>query len=392
MNKGITLLIMLVILGAMGLVFFFHVSADKAGPTARNNAAPASSPAAVARKPDPAAAHLTDLVRIDPPMASLNPPGGPQPDGTPKTVRLLAGASPAPADARAQTRARESETPPAAPVRQMPQAQEQQTRTQQAQTRQPQTEDASGSRPAGRQTYPPSLTPWETPPAANSAAGTNGRPGAYAAPVSPESAEPQRPASAGPQSRADTSSLPPGRADSSSAAQPYAPQSRADTPAAQRPETATETMPRPAPPEATPAGDISARARSGIPENAAERPRPPQPAPGRSAQRPETSYKNPHTLKNVSLTFAGNDMSLRLEADSAFPCKTFTLSGPDRLVIDLPGAWKGMKAPTVPGNRIVRKARVGLQSDGARLVLDLSSPLKKHKVEQNGNVVEILVQ
>jgi hypothetical protein len=85
-------------------------------------------------------------------------------------------------------------------------------------------------------------------------------------------------------------------------------------------------------------------------------------------------------------------MRLLLEADGAFPCKTFALSGPDRLVIDLPGAWKGMKAPTVPGNRIVRKARVGLQSNSARLVLDLNSPLKNHKVEQRGNMVEILVQ
>jgi N-acetylmuramoyl-L-alanine amidase len=163
-------------------------------------------------------------------------------------------------------------------------------------------------------------------------------------------------------------------------------------PAAQRRETTAGMPPRPAPPEAPPAAGTPARARAEVPENAMERARPPRPAPGRAAQSPEQSYKSAHTLKNISLTFAGNDMRLLLEADSAFPCKIFALSGPDRLVIDLPGAWKGMKAPTVPGNRIVRKARVGLQSSGARLVLDLSSPLKNHKVEQRGNLVEILVQ
>jgi hypothetical protein len=173
---------------------------------------------------------------------------------------------------------------------------------------------------------------------------------------------------------------------------PAATQSRAVAPAAQRPSTAAETPQRTAPPEAPPAAGVPARARAEVPENAEERTRPAQPAAARSGQSAEKPFTNTHTLKNISLTFVGNDMLLLLEADSAFSCKTFALREPDRLVIDLPGAWKGMKAPTVPGNRIVRKARMGLQSDRARLVLDLSSPLKNHKVEQRGNMVEILVQ
>ncbi|MDR1685456.1 MAG: hypothetical protein LBR82_03270, partial [Desulfovibrio sp.] len=206
MNKGITLLIMLVILGAMGLVFFFHVSAERDGATARKSDMPT---AVSVRKPDAAGNPPTDLIRIDPPMSSLDPPAGSRPDGSPGPVRLVAGVSPAQADARARTSAREGETSAAAPARQMPQGQQgqgqqpqgqqpqgQQGQAQQGQTRQTQPEGASGIRPAGRQTYPPSLTPWETSAASSPAARTTESQGAYVAPVFPEPAEPQRPASA----------------------------------------------------------------------------------------------------------------------------------------------------------------------------------------------------
>ncbi|MDR2603763.1 MAG: AMIN domain-containing protein [Desulfovibrio sp.] len=399
MNKGITFLLMFVILGAMGLVLFSHVSADKDGAPARKS----DASGVAAGKTDAAGAPLTDLIRIDPPMLSLNPPGGPLPDGSPRTVRLLpdgspgparpaTDASPDPAGAQAQTRAREDETRAGPPARQtQTQLQQQpmqaQLQPQQAQLQPQQTENASGGRSAGRATYPPSLTPWETPAARNPAAPdpaarANASQGAYAAPVVSEPAEPQRPAPA----VSGTAPAPDTRPA------PAATQSRADAPAAQRPPGTADTPQRAAPPQAPLAAEVPARARAGVPENTTERTRPPQPAPVRAGQSPEKPFKSAHTLKNISLTFAGNDMLLQLEADSAFPCKTFSLSGPDRLVIDLPGAWKGMKAPTVPGNRIVKKARMGLQSDSARLVLDLSSPLKNHKVEQRGNVVEILVQ
>jgi hypothetical protein len=402
MNKGITSLIMLVILGAMGLVFFFHVSAEEDGAAARKNDVPA---AASTRKPNAVATPLTDLIRIDPPMSSLDLPAEPRPAGSPVTVRVPAGASPASADARTRPLAREGETSAGATARQEPPTQQPQTQQmqaqqmpiQQAQVRQTQTEDASGGRTAGRQTYPPSLTPWTAPPASGSAARTTSSQGTYVAPVYPEPAEQQRPVP-GASGPAPTRDTPP----ELSASAPAAPQSRTGTspvtqpvasaPAAQRRETAAEMPQRPDPPEAPPAVAAPTRARAGVPESTTEKTRPPQPASASAAQSPEKSYKSAHTLTNISLTFVGNDMRLLLEADNAFPCKTFALSGPDRLVIDLPGAWKGMKAPTVPGNRIVRKARVGLQSNSARIVLDLSSPLKNHKVEQRGNVVEILVQ
>ncbi|MDR1489342.1 MAG: AMIN domain-containing protein, partial [Desulfovibrio sp.] len=104
------------------------------------------------------------------------------------------------------------------------------------------------------------------------------------------------------------------------------------------------------------------------------------------------SEKGTHSLKNISLLFSGDEVILRIEADNAFPCKTFVLTGPDRLVIDLPGVWKGMKTPPLQNNRIIRAVRLGRQSAGPRLVLDLNAALKGHKVERRGNVVDIAVQ
>ena len=104
------------------------------------------------------------------------------------------------------------------------------------------------------------------------------------------------------------------------------------------------------------------------------------------------SDKDPHVLKDIGLHFSGQNMQLRIEADTPFPCRAFVLNKPDRLVIDLPGSWKGMKAPSVPQNRLIKTVRVGSQPAGPRIVLDLESAPKAHKVQRNGNVVEIVVQ
>lgn len=104
------------------------------------------------------------------------------------------------------------------------------------------------------------------------------------------------------------------------------------------------------------------------------------------------SSKGTHVLKNIGVHFAGQNMRLRIEADNAFPSKVFVLTSPDRLVIDLPGVWKGLRGPVVPQNRIIKNVRIGLQKDSARIVLDLSGPLKSHSVDRSGNVLEILVR
>jgi hypothetical protein len=112
-------------------------------------------------------------------------------------------------------------------------------------------------------------------------------------------------------------------------------------------------------------------------------------APSADDTLPETAV---HKLKNITMQFAGNNLKLRIVADNAFPCKSFVLTGPDRLVIDLPGKWSGMTLPRVPQNSLVKNARLGRQPAGPRLVLDLARALKGHTVQRSANVVEVLLQ
>ena len=106
---------------------------------------------------------------------------------------------------------------------------------------------------------------------------------------------------------------------------------------------------------------------------------------------PVLSDKGTHTLKNIGMRFAGQKIELHIESDSAFPCKSFMLTNPNRLVIDLPGTWKGMKAPAVPQNRLIKGVRLGNQATGPRLVLDLSEAPKGHDIVRSGNTVEVVV-
>ena len=84
-------------------------------------------------------------------------------------------------------------------------------------------------------------------------------------------------------------------------------------------------------------------------------------------------------------------MVLQIEAGGPFPCNAFVLTGPDRLVVDLPGAWQGMRVPSIPENRLVKAARLGQQPAGPRLVLDLASPIK-HTIERQGSITRIIMQ
>ena len=119
----------------------------------------------------------------------------------------------------------------------------------------------------------------------------------------------------------------------------------------------------------------------------------PADAPRAGAKKTEdTSEPGVLQLRNIKLTPKGQNIHLRIEADGSFPCKTFVLTGPDRLVIDLPGKWKGVHAPSVPANQLVNKIRAGEQAAGPRVVLDLARPLKGHQVQRQGNAVEIVLQ
>lgn len=148
-----------------------------------------------------------------------------------------------------------------------------------------------------------------------------------------------------------------------------------EEPAAPRPESAVKPAPEPVKP-----------APAGTPEPVkpapAAAPEPVKPEPVKTEQAAEPAKpqgKNP-VLKNIGLHFKDNGMALRIEADRRFSYKTFVLPSPDRYVIDLVGAWENLRVPKVPANRFVKSMRVGQQSGGPRMVMDLQRAPKKHNV------------
>lgn len=319
MNKGITILILLVVLGAMGLVMYTHTSGKQKVPpvlatgnasgTAQGSGPGQNGLASPLRGPQ---GDNGSLRPIEPPVSGAQPSEGPQASsGTPKPVALTAGA------------------------------------------------DGKPAQPAGAPSVQPPAPPVDKPAA---------------------TAQPAEPAPSAPAASAGTQPAPSGQdAAKPAGAAPASPE---------KPSSGSPGLtPWASPPQQTQAAG-SAAAQNTKPATA------PATKPGTPATAqptPALSDKAAHTLKNISIVFAGENMLLRIEADSAFPCKTFALTGPDRLVIDLPGAWSGMKSPSVPKNRVVKSVRLGQQPAGPRLVLDLNGPLKAHRVLRSGSMIEVLV-
>lgn len=109
-------------------------------------------------------------------------------------------------------------------------------------------------------------------------------------------------------------------------------------------------------------------------------------------QQSQTSEQGTRNLTKINLAPAGQNLRLHIEADGDFTYKAFVLTGPDRFVIDLPGEWKGMKAPSIPSNGLVKNVRIGLRPSGPRVVLDLTRPLMGHQVQRQNNSIEVLLQ
>lgn len=316
MNKGITVLILFAVLGAMGLIFYSHTSQPNSGVLPAVRDAPASvvatgvdAPAGSTLPTGPAPLKAPQdgnggLKQIEPPLTSgvSNAPGAPAP------VTLTAGDNARqipPVDSSPQAVPRNGiSTLPPLPGKSRPDAA---------------VRPLSPEPPVRASNSSPSITPWGTPPGQQSA--------------SPETAS--APAAAG-RDKKPTSSLP-----------------------------------------ATAAKSNQGNGQKSRPD---------------SAKEVELSPKGAHALRKIGLHFAQQGLLLRIEADSPFPCKTFVLDNPHRLVVDLPGSWKNVKSPSVPQNRLVKSVRVGAQPAGPRIVLDLTSLPKGHSVRRDGNIVEISVQ
>ncbi len=204
-----------------------------------------------------------------------------------------------------------------------------------------------------------------------------------------------RPSSEAPQ----TLPAPAGRETPGTAAPADAPRPSVSPVEAPKPEAAKPATPTRETPKAETSAVETPKAEAPKPE--APKPEAPKPeapeaeAPptGTPARNGDLSLTATHSLKDIGLHFSGNKILLRITADGDFPAKSFVLSDPERLVVDLPGKWSNMKAPAVPKNLVVKNVRLGNQAAGPRLVLDLAAPLKNRTVRRAGpGTVEILLE
>ena len=122
-----------------------------------------------------------------------------------------------------------------------------------------------------------------------------------------------------------------------------------------------------------------------------EKPAPRTPA-AQAAAQPAPSPEKPKdvfVMKNLTLQVSGSEVILKMQADKRFEYRYFLLTGPDRLVVDLSGDWKGLNNPRVPSNQLVKSTRYARFGDGYRFVLDLNEAPRAQSDKRSGNVVEI---
>ncbi|MDR1488980.1 MAG: hypothetical protein LBS65_00605, partial [Desulfovibrio sp.] len=340
MNKGITILLLLVVLGAMGMVMVSHISSrDETTSVAASkpSATQPNAPGAVAGKPlaPSRETSVSDLIRIDPPLSSLNPRQQ-RPEGAPREVVLTPNAQPAKPPSGGQTLpsaasqpASNSGTKPDKAPSQRAAGAENRQETQQTPQGYRQTPQAPADTPSAGQALR------EAPPRSSGAITAIGT----ASPL--QSAQPakdgtQERASAGSQDptaagtvRADAAG-PQGRTAPVSTASAEDAEARKQTVAPAGSAKADVSQPQEQTATHTDAGAARRQGQAATPASAeAVRPpelvSPPAPVSGKQpdANQATLSEKGTHSLKNISLLFSGDEVILRIEADNAFPCKTF---------------------------------------------------------------------
>jgi hypothetical protein len=108
---------------------------------------------------------------------------------------------------------------------------------------------------------------------------------------------------------------------------------------------------------------------------------------------PASVTRGQGNILQTTLKFRGRGMVLFIEADSPLPVKYFVLNSPERVVVDLPGAWKNFKLPSVPTNMLVKDIRIGRQPDSDRIVIDLNRKVKSDSlIRINDKKVEVFFE
>lgn len=83
--------------------------------------------------------------------------------------------------------------------------------------------------------------------------------------------------------------------------------------------------------------------------------------------------KNADTIIYSELMMDGNQVGFVFEGDKPISPKTFRLTNPDRVVLDIEGCWI-LKTPQLISNRMVKDIRSNSQKEKTRIVFDLKVP------------------
>lgn len=105
---------------------------------------------------------------------------------------------------------------------------------------------------------------------------------------------------------------------------------------------------------------------------------------------PAPSCKPTATIRHIAVTGGDHDLEVQITASEPITFQPQTVTGPDRLIVDFPGALPGGELHKIYVNRgDLRDVRVGLHSANppvTRVVLDLKSP-SQYRVLPFGNTI-----
>ena len=146
-------------------------------------------------------------------------------------------------------------------------------------------------------------------------------------------------------------------------------------------------------PEATPAKQVKAEAPAPKEEPVKKADTPKKETPFTVDEASLSATAN-HTMGGIRVEKSGKGFVVRITStDSTFPFKVSQLPGPDRLIIDLPGSWKKASVPEVPGGLIATGSRLGNHPTGIRIVFDLTRPVKvSSRTRPNATTVELMLE
>ncbi len=94
----------------------------------------------------------------------------------------------------------------------------------------------------------------------------------------------------------------------------------------------------------------------------------------------EKKAAQPAKTPKITVFSRENGATVRISLDRDIRYRQILLDNPDRMVVDITGEWKQLRAPGVPANPLVTNVRLGHYDNRTRIVVDLSSTPRNHRV------------